>query len=194
MSRSIVISGLPAVGKTTVARILAEKLGMKHVAGGDMLKVMAEEMGYEVTGPGWWDTDDGKRFLVERRSNPEFDREVDRRLVKLALEGGYVMTSYAVPWLVGREVMKVWLKASRDVRARRMSMRDGISVEEAMEIVGFRDEENVKLYEDIYGYRLGEDLEVFHLVIDTEDIGAEDVADVIADYARGLWGMEDEVG
>lgn len=188
------ISGLPAVGKTTVAKILAEKLGLKLVGGGDMLKEIAEEMGYRVTGPGWWDTEDGKRFLIERMGNPEFDREVDRRLVELAQEGGYVMTSYAVPWLVGRDVIKVWLKASRDLRARRMSVRDGIDIEDAMRTIEFRDEENKRLYEDIYGYRLGEDLDVFHLVIDTEDIGAEDVAEVIAEYARGVWGDDDDEG
>ena len=48
LDKSIVISGMPAVGKTTLANKLATKYNLKHIGGGDILKQLADEKG-------WWD-------------------------------------------------------------------------------------------------------------------------------------------
>ena len=50
---SIVISGWPAVGKTTLATELAIEFGYKHYNGGDVLKMLAAEKGYLVSGNDW---------------------------------------------------------------------------------------------------------------------------------------------
>jgi Cytidylate kinase len=36
---------MPASGKTTVARLVASRLGLKYAAGGDILREMARERG-----------------------------------------------------------------------------------------------------------------------------------------------------
>ncbi|BBE41724.1 AAA family ATPase [Conexivisphaera calida] len=190
--RSVVIAGMPASGKTTVARMVASRLNLNYVAGGDILREIARERGYRPEGDGWWDSDEGRRFLMERKGNPEFDREVDRRLKELILSGGYVATSYSMPWLLGPEVLKVWLNASPSARAARMAKRDGIPVEDARRIIEFRDGENAQLYRALYGYELAPDASVFHLIIDTESVPPVDVAELIALYARALWGASSE--
>jgi len=48
--KAIIISGMPAVGKTTVSRQVAEKLNIPMVGGGDVLKEMAVEEGYSPGG------------------------------------------------------------------------------------------------------------------------------------------------
>ena len=186
--RSIVIAGMPASGKTTVARLVASKLGLRYVAGGDILREMARERGYRPEGDGWWDSEEGRRFLAERMENPEFDREVDRRLRELITSGGYAATSYAMPWLLGPEVPKVWLNASPRARAERMSRRDGIPMAEAERVIAFRDAENARLYRELYGYELAPDPAVFHLIMDTEDVPPGDAAELVALYASALWG------
>jgi CMP/dCMP kinase len=45
---SIVISGWPAVGKTTIACRLAEEFGSTMYNGGDILKMLAQDKGYSV--------------------------------------------------------------------------------------------------------------------------------------------------
>ncbi|PMP95185.1 MAG: cytidylate kinase, partial [Nitrososphaera sp.] len=147
---------------------------------------------YRPEGDGWWDSDEGRKFLMERKGNPEFDKEVDRRLRELILSGGYVATSYSMPWLLGPEVLKVWLNASPSARAARMAKRDGIPVEDARRITEFRDGENAQLYRTLYGYELAPDASVFHLIIDTESVPPVDVAELIALYARALWGTSSE--
>ena len=100
MTKSIVISGPPAVGKTTVAKGLAEEFNLKYLSGGDVLKEMAKEQGFDSEGDDWWDTEDGMKFLNQREENPEFDKKLDARLTKLFDEGNMVITSYTLPWLI----------------------------------------------------------------------------------------------
>lgn len=185
--KSIILSGPPAVGKTTVAKLIEKWTGLKYVSGGDMLKELAKEKGYEVTGEDWWDSEEGQRFLRERAKDHSYDLEVDRRLCSLVEEGSYVITSYSLPWISDKGI-KVWLKASREVRAKRMSERDNISRSRALKVVEVRDRENKDLYKELYGYEFEEDLKVFHLVIDTEYMEPEAVARVIITYMEGYEG------
>src|SRR2546426_11652423 len=96
---AIIVSGMPAVGKTTVSRLLGDALGLKVVGGGDVLKEIAAEEGYKPGGEGWWDTEEGIEVLRERKKSAEFEREVDERLLKKAKGGDVVFTRYTLPWL-----------------------------------------------------------------------------------------------
>jgi cytidylate kinase len=181
--KSVIISGMPAAGKTTVGKIVASELGMKLIGGGDVLKEMAVERGYTSGGEDWWDTEQGMKFLQERKKSPDFDVEVDQRLVKKAGEGNYVITSYTLPWL-SSEGIKVWLLASVKSRARRMAKRDGMGVRKCMRILSIRDRENYLLYKNLYGIEFGKDLSPFHLVVDTEYIDEKRVASLIVAYVK----------
>jgi CMP/dCMP kinase len=172
---SVVISGMPCVGKTTAADIIAKRFHLVHLAGGDMLKQIAIEKGYKPSGSDWWDEKEGMEFLKERSANPEFDKEVDRRLIQRIKEGGVVVTSYTVPWICD-DGLKMWFDASRKTRARRLANRDSISLAKALKIVKDRDLKNQRLYKKLYGIEFGKDLSVFNFVIDTENITAGEVA------------------
>ena len=51
------VSGPPAIGKTTVAKGLATEFNLTHLSGGDILKEFASEQGFSSTGDDWWDTE-----------------------------------------------------------------------------------------------------------------------------------------
>jgi cytidylate kinase len=168
---SIVISGWPAVGKTTIAGRLAEEFGLSMYNGGDILKMLAAEKGYSIDRDDWWDTDEAKRFMRERRSDPSFDKKVDKKLADILKKGGAVITSYTLPWLVKDDsVIRFWLRGSQDNRAKRMANRDGITFSEAKRIIRLRDDENRKIYFRLYGFRFGEDLTVFDYVLNTDKL------------------------
>ena len=78
MTKSIIISGPPAVGKTTIAQGLANEFNLTYLSGGDVLKEMAKEQGFEVEGDDWWDTESGMKFLNQREKNSEFDKKVTK--------------------------------------------------------------------------------------------------------------------
>ncbi len=183
--KAIIISGLPAVGKTTVARAVATKFNLKQYSGGDVLKEMAIARGYTMSGSDWWDTEQGIKFLSERKSNPDFDKKVDERLLQVAGNGGTVITSYTLPWLA-KDAIKFWLKGSQEVRARRMVNRDRIRYEKALKIISMRDEENKKLYLKLYSIRFGDDLSVFDYVLNTDRLSIDSVVDIASTIVKHL--------
>jgi cytidylate kinase len=176
---SIVISGWPAVGKTTIAGRLGEEFGLTMYNGGDILKMLASESGYSTKGDDWWDTAEAKKFMAQRRSDPSFDKRVDERLGEIVKKGGAVITSYTLPWLVQDDsLIKLWLRGSQENRAKRMSNRDGISSSEAAKIIKLRDEENTRIYHKLYNFRFGEDLSVFDYVLNTDKLPLESLIEV----------------
>lgn len=175
---AIVLSGLPAAGKTTVAEIISKRLGFKILGGGDILKEMATDRGYKVTGKEWWDTQEGVKFAKERESNPNFDKEVDKRLAEKIAKGNIVVTSYTAPWIT-EDGFKVWLEGSVKNRTERMAKRDGTEVHQMKEIIRVRDTENKKLYKNLYNIDYGRDLTPFALIVDTNEIEPEKVAEII---------------
>ena len=179
---SIVISGWPAVGKTTIACKLAEEFDIVMYNGGDILKMLAEEdKGYSVKRDDWWDTIEAKKFMEERNSDPSFDKKVDDKLIQKVKKGGAVITSYTLPWLVVDEsiiIIKLWLRGSQENRAKRMANRDGISFAEAERITKLRDEENKRIYYKLYGFRFGEDLTVFDYVLNTDRLSLDSLIEI----------------
>ena len=163
----IIISGWPAVGKTTMAVELAKEFDLKTYSGGDILKMLAESRGYSTSGDDWWDTEEAKEFMQERSSNPSFDRQVDKKLIEIMKSQGAVVTSYTLPWLV-EDAVKFWLKGSQANRARRMANRDNIPYSSAKKIIQIRDKQNRSIYRNLYNFNFGEDLQVFDFCLNTD--------------------------
>ncbi len=174
----ICISGMTGCGKSTVAKRLAEKYGLKYISGGGALKTLAVESGYNPAEVGWWETDEGMKFLQNRTENSRFDKAVDEKLLKLAKQGNVVLDSWTMPWLL-KEAFKVWLEASSDVRARRVAERDSISVREASGLLTKKDESTKIIYKRLYGFDLGGDFLPFDLILDTDDLDAAEVFDAV---------------
>ena len=180
---AIIVSGLPAVGKTTVAKLVADKLELKTMGGGDILKEIAAEAGVKTTGDDWWDTPEGIRFLEARKRSEKFDKEVDERLLKKVESGDVVITSYTIPWL-SKKGTKIWLSGSVDSRAQRMAARDHSRLEECRKVIAIRDEENRKIYKKLYGIDFGRDLSPFYIVVGTDGVPASEVAEQILKQLR----------
>lgn len=174
MIKSIVISGPPAVGKTTLAKGLAKEFGLTYLSGGDALKEIAKEQGFNSEGEDWWDTEEGMQFLKQREENDAFDKKVDQKLIELFNKGGMVITSYTLPWLVD-DGIKIWLEGSHSKSTERMQNRDNMSKEEAHTITKQRYDKNKSLYRKLYNFDFGRDVSVFDLIIDTNHLDANQV-------------------
>ena len=185
MTKSIVISGPPAVGKTTVAKGLAEEFQLQYLSGGDVLKEMAKEHGFDSDGDDWWDTVDGMKFLNQREQNSSFDKKLDEKLTGLFNLGGMVITSYTLPWLIENGI-KIWLEGSHASSTKRMQSRDNMSSEDAYEITKERFDKNKALYKKLYNFNFGEDKSVFDLIINTDNLTAQQVIDVTKETVRKL--------
>ncbi|MGC8593488.1 MAG: cytidylate kinase family protein [Nitrososphaeria archaeon] len=184
---SIIISGMAGVGKSTVAEIIAKKLKIEVKIGGDVLKDYAAKLGYKGTDRNdFWDTEEGKSFLKLREKDPSFDKKVDEFLKESISSKEMIITSWSLPWLVENFHVKVWLKGSQKTRAKRISERDNIPFQKALEIVKERDNENFLHYKRLYGIELDKDYSVFNLVIDTEIIEPDVIGEIIIIYYKAF--------
>ena len=185
MSKSIVVSGPPAIGKTTVAKGLAKEFNLNYLSGGDILKELANEEGFSSSGDDWWDTDDGMKFLNQRKENPEFDKKVDKKLIELFEKGDVVITSYTLPWLID-DGIKLWLDGSAKNSAKRMQNRDNMDEFSALEVVNKRFNENKLIYKNLYNFEFGDDLSVFDKIIQTDEKNADEVLEIAKSSVREL--------
>ena len=112
----ICISGMAGTGKSTLSKKLAEKYHLRYISGGDVLKDLAKQEGYDVSNRGWWESPEGLKFLNERVNNPKFDKAVDDKLLEYAQQGDVLLDSWTMPWLL-KTGFKIWLEASFEKRA-----------------------------------------------------------------------------
>lgn len=174
----ICVCGMAGSGKSTVAKRLAERYGLKYYSGGDALKAVAADMGYRTTGEGWWETEEGIRFLKKRGESLDIDRKVDEKLLEWAEPGGAVLDSWAMPWLL-KKGFKIWLEASEQTRVQRMAERDNLSSQEARRFLREKEARTKTIYRQLYGFRLGEDLTPFHLILDVDTLGKDEVFETL---------------
>lgn len=176
----ICISGMAGSGKSTLAKKIAEKYGLKYCSGGDALKALAIEEGYKPLKRGWWEAREGMRFLEKREKNLKFDEVVDKKFLELAEEGNVVLDSWTMPWLL-KKGFKIWLDASQEKRAERIAKRDGISVNEALKALRNKERRTKTIYKKLYNFSLGEDFAPFQLILDTDNLNAEEVFKVLCE-------------
>jgi cytidylate kinase len=174
----VCISGMAGTGKSTLAKKLAKKYNLRYFSGGDALKELAKDKGYDSSSCGWWESADGLRFLEKREKNLEFDKSVDDKLLKYAQQGNVLLDSWTMPWLL-KTGFKIWLVASIKKRAERLAKRDKITINEALHVLKEKEARTKTIYKKLYGFTLGEDFEPFDLVLDTDNLNAEEVFQVL---------------
>ena len=174
----ICISGMAGTGKSTLAKKLAEKYGLKYYSGGDALKALAAEEGYDASQNGWWESPVGLKFLKQREGDAKFDKAVDQKLLEYAEKGNVLLDSWTMPWLL-KTGFKIWLLASMEKRAARVAKRDKITVGEAMKVLKEKEDGTKAIYKQLYGFTLDEDFTPFDLVLDTDNLTAEEVFKVL---------------
>jgi cytidylate kinase len=164
----ICVSGMAGTGKSTLAKKLARKYALKYYSGGDALRELAKEEGYNSSSRGWWESPEGLSFLRRREKDERFDRAVDDKLLEFAQRGNVLLDSWTMPWLL-KKGFKIWLLASVEKRAERVAKRDGITAKEALRMLTEKEARTKAIYTKLYGFNLGEDFKPFNLVLDTAE-------------------------
>jgi len=181
----ICVSGMAGTGKSTVAKKLAKRYGLRYYSGGDALKELAVEEGYDASKIGFWESPVGIEFLKQRENDPKFDTTVDQKLLEQAKHGNVLLDSWAMPWLV-KGGFKIWLMASIEKRAERVAKRDNLTVEKALEMLEEKESRTKAIFEKLYGFKLDEDFKPFHLVLDTDNMNADEVYSVLCDVVDSM--------
>jgi len=170
----ITISGLPGAGTSTVARLVADALGLERVDGGTVFRAMAAEHDLDVNA-----------FSALAEHDAEIDLELDQRLANRAREGGVVLESRLAGWIARSEGLastRVWISAEENERARRVAAREGDDTAAALEANRAREASEHLRYRTYYGIDL-DDLTVYDLVIDSTGQAPEAISKSIIEAA-----------
>ena len=165
---------MAGTGKSTLAAKLAKKYGLKCFSGGDALKALAADEGYDSSNRGWWESPEGLGFLEKREKDSRFDKAVDDKLLDCAKQGNVLLDSWTMPWLL-KEGFKIWLDASPAKRAARIAVRDKMTCEDALQALKEKEARTKAIYKELYGFDLGEDFSPFNLILDTDNLDADEV-------------------
>lgn len=80
-----------------------------------------------------------------------------------------------------KNVFNIYVCADKEDRVRRIMKKDGISYEEADEKVERTDEERALYYHEHTGKAWG-DVNNYHMILNTSDLGVENCADILMRY------------
>lgn len=174
----ITISGKPGAGKTTVAKILAERLNYKHISMGDLRGKIAIKHGLTIDEL----NEIGKKEIWT-------DKEVDDELVRLGKEEYNLVIDTRIGFHFIPNSIKIFLEVDSKVGAERVfrdfrpdePKRETIKeLEEALKKRVKNDQERYKKYYNVDFL----DKAHYDLVMDTTNLTRENVVDKLIKFIK----------
>src|SRR5512136_1077538 len=118
---TITISGTPGSGKSTVAELLKDKLGLRYVYSGMIFRETAKKYNMSL-----------EEFGKYCEKNSKIDKELDDRQLEILRKGDVILEGRLSGWLAHRNkipAFKVSLVADLDTTAQRIVKREEGSIE-----------------------------------------------------------------
>ncbi len=174
----ITLSGALGSGKSTVAKLVAQKLDLNHYSTGDFMREIALKR---------------KVTLLElgklAETDPSVDKELDQRQISLGKEEDNFIIDARLGWHFIPDSIKVFLNVADREAARRIfaekrkDEKYNITLKATLKNIKQREESEIKRYQQYYGINYF-DLKNYDLVIDTTKLTAEKVAEKIIKFVR----------
>ena len=170
----IVIGGRAGSGKSTISKLIAEKLKLEHYSMGDLQRQIAQEKGISLVELG---------KLEEKDSS--IDKALDEKQKMLGEQDNFVIDGRLSAFFIPKAI-KIFLDADEKVRAERILKDDRnlekcSSVSEMVEELKKREESEQKRYKDYYNFE-AYDKSKYDLVIDTTNKKPEEIVREILDF------------
>jgi len=169
----ITISGRAGSGKSTIAKLVAKKLGLKHFSSGDFMRQMAKEKGISLL---------ELSKLAEK--DKSIDKELDERQIRLGKEeDNFVIDGRLSAFFIPKADFKIFLDADKKTRAERIlkdarAEEEGKSLKDIEKKIEEREKSEAKRYREYYSYDCY-DKSKYDFVIDTTKLSIEGVAEKV---------------
>ncbi|MFX0002875.1 MAG: (d)CMP kinase [Candidatus Hodarchaeota archaeon] len=168
----ITISGLHGTGKSTIAKLIAEKLKIQHYSTGQAFRDLAQEMGMSL-----------EEFTIYAEKNPDIDEKLDNKIIRIAHEGNIIIDSQLSGYILKNIAdFKILLTCSLKTRIKRMTERDRSTYEDKLKETTLREKSELERFKRLYDIDLNNQNElsqIYDLVIDTENLKIEEIVEII---------------
>jgi predicted cytidylate kinase len=172
------ISGMPGSGKSTVAKMLSSRLGMKRYYMGGMRREIARKKGMTIED---LNKVGEKEFWTDREVD-EFQKELGRKEDNFIIEGrtSYFLIPKSFKVFLNVDFMVGAKRIYKDVMSNKNARNEGRykTVADAAKAIQKRLDSDIGRYKKYYGKDIY-DLSQYDLVIDTTKLTPEDVAEKI---------------
>lgn len=181
----ISLAGDLGSGKSTVSKILIERLGAEYYSTGTIVRAIAERMGMTIG-----------ELNSYMETHPEIDNEIDNGLVALSEDERSLVIDSRMAWHFTRDTFKVYLTTDIETASLRImsANRKGehaMSLEDTIRDTRLRRLSEQKRYMEQYGVDI-KDLGNYSLVVDTTVATPEQIAEVIIS-SLAIWEKDKDI-
>lgn len=176
----ITISGKAGSGKSTVAKMLAAKLGLKHYSIGDLMRERSQEKGISII-------DINK--LAE--TDKSIDKELDSKQIMLGkTQNNFVIDGRLTAYFIPNADLKIFLDAEDNVRAQRIlkdrrKLEGNTNIKKAMSNIEKRELSEKKRYKEYYGVDY-HNRKLYDYIIDTTNLSPQEVVDKVVEIVKKI--------
>lgn len=174
----ITISGMPGSGKSTIARLLAEKLGYNFYSMGDLRGKMAVERGLTIDEL----NEIGKKEDWTDKEVDDYQSELGKKEDNFVIDGW--LSFHFIP-----HAIKIFLKANPEESAKRVFENQRAdeekkeTFEEVKDMLNNRAEDSRQRYLKYYNVDY-QDLEHYDFILDTTNLTLEEVREKLINFLQ----------
>jgi len=163
---TITISGTPGSGKSTIARMLKDRLDLPYVYSGLIFRMIAEKHNMSLA-----------EFGSYCEQHDDVDRELDDKQLEILRNGNVILEGRLAGWIAHLNdipSVKIMIDADILVRAQRVVMREEGDVDQRKEEIESREESERSRYKRYYNIDL-KDASIYDLVVDSSEKTPDEV-------------------
>ncbi len=164
----ITISGLHGTGKSTIGKLIAQRMNLKYYSTGQAFRDLAQEMKMTL-----------EEFTDYVEENPDVDKKLDIKIIEIARKGNIIIDSQLSAYILDSIAQfKVLLTCPLELRVKRMAERDKTSYEDKLSETIMREESEMERFRKLYRIDLN-NVKIYNLILETENLTVEEIVEKI---------------
>ena len=164
----ITISGLHGTGKSTIGKLIAQRMRLKYYSTGQAFRDLAKDMKMTL-----------EEFTDYVEENPVVDKKLDNKIIEVARKGNIIIDSQLSAYILDSIApFKILLTCPLELRVKRMAERDKISYENKLKETIIREESELERFKKLYRIDLN-NVKIYNLILETENLTVEEIVEKI---------------